>query len=294
MDNNILVILGMHRSGTSLIAQWLQKCGLQVGERLYGADRGNPEGHFEDLDFLRLHEEILLKYNLSVVGLTEHPVDVIDDIFYEKMKQLIAQKNLQHQQWGWKEPRTCLFLKHYRDILSKAKYLIVVRDYNEVVSSLILRDLNGWKINLFSATDFNSAFENFIYRKAWNVVKYKKNLHAFLFKFGEQYLKSWCCHNEELLTHIWKVGIQNVIVCDIKTLVRHSMDVFSAVTQEWCFNLHYCDFNAIYKSGLLSNHINISDFVNDKALLEKAEVLQAELNKYLFKNRNTAQPVIVK
>ena len=37
MANDILVIAGMHRSGTSLITHWLHDCGLQVGERLVGA-----------------------------------------------------------------------------------------------------------------------------------------------------------------------------------------------------------------------------------------------------------------
>jgi len=41
-----LVILGMHRSGTSLITQWLKNCGLSVGDSLHGADVGNAEGHF--------------------------------------------------------------------------------------------------------------------------------------------------------------------------------------------------------------------------------------------------------
>ena len=49
----------MHRSGTSLITNWLSRCGLEIGERLAAGNAGNVEGHFEDVEFLKLHEEIL-------------------------------------------------------------------------------------------------------------------------------------------------------------------------------------------------------------------------------------------
>jgi hypothetical protein len=34
MDRRIVVVLGMHRSGTSLIAESLTTCGVDLGERL--------------------------------------------------------------------------------------------------------------------------------------------------------------------------------------------------------------------------------------------------------------------
>ena len=56
MASKILIIVGMHRSGTSLITQWLYRCGLSIGNKLAPADIGNVEGYFEDSDFLKLHE----------------------------------------------------------------------------------------------------------------------------------------------------------------------------------------------------------------------------------------------
>jgi len=46
-----LVITGMHRSGTSLVASLFAGAGVNVGTRLIGASRGNDRGHWEDLDF---------------------------------------------------------------------------------------------------------------------------------------------------------------------------------------------------------------------------------------------------
>ncbi|HJT73097.1 MAG TPA: hypothetical protein VJ720_03740, partial [Chitinophaga sp.] len=59
MNNKVLVITGMHRSGTSLITQWLYRCGLHVGDNFMGAGIGNEDGHFEDLDFYNWHRNIL-------------------------------------------------------------------------------------------------------------------------------------------------------------------------------------------------------------------------------------------
>ena len=53
------MVVGMHRSGTSLITNWLYRCGLQIGEHLLEPGEGNVEGHFEDVEFLKIHEEIL-------------------------------------------------------------------------------------------------------------------------------------------------------------------------------------------------------------------------------------------
>ena len=49
--NKVLVILGMHRSGTSLVANWLHDCGLHVGDRLLEGTFANEKGYFEDLIF---------------------------------------------------------------------------------------------------------------------------------------------------------------------------------------------------------------------------------------------------
>ena len=51
-----LIISGMHRSGTSLIAGMLAQAGVDLGDRLVPAARDNPLGFFEDADFVAFHE----------------------------------------------------------------------------------------------------------------------------------------------------------------------------------------------------------------------------------------------
>ena len=144
-DQHILIILGMHRSGTSLITQWLHKCGLHVGDRLMGSSESNKDGHFEDLDYVRLHEEILKNYKFPGAGFITEQLNIKDRYYIEKLRSNVEFKRRLHNQWGWKDPRTCLFLDYYPELLPEAKYLVILRDYNEVVTSLIKRDFQEYK-----------------------------------------------------------------------------------------------------------------------------------------------------
>ena len=58
-----ILVLGMHRSGTSALAGTLVGLGLDAGEptSLMAPDEGNPEGYFEQQPIVDLNEEILLR-----------------------------------------------------------------------------------------------------------------------------------------------------------------------------------------------------------------------------------------
>jgi hypothetical protein len=53
-QNRIICVVGMHRSGTSMITHLLHSCGLYLGpaDRLLKAEKTNPLGHFEHRGFL--------------------------------------------------------------------------------------------------------------------------------------------------------------------------------------------------------------------------------------------------
>ena len=56
----LLLVLGMHRSGTSLLGGILQRLGVELpGETIVG-DRHNPEGYFEWEAVVALQERLLI------------------------------------------------------------------------------------------------------------------------------------------------------------------------------------------------------------------------------------------
>src|SRR5690242_13435712 len=60
-DNHALIILGMHRSGTSLLTGLLSQVGVQMGKSLYAHQKGvNEKGFWEHEDIVDTHDELLL------------------------------------------------------------------------------------------------------------------------------------------------------------------------------------------------------------------------------------------
>src|SRR5678815_3507303 len=100
VNSKVLIITGMHRSTTSLVTQWLQRCGLFIGKRFIGSDPGNVQGQIEDFDFLRMHECLLKKRHSSTAGLIDKPIPQLTPEEVEKLRALIHARNKEHQQWG--------------------------------------------------------------------------------------------------------------------------------------------------------------------------------------------------
>jgi len=134
-----LVIAGMHRSGTSLVASILADAGLHLGDHLLGPGEGNPAGHYEDLDFLVLHQRILAANGLSTDGFTTQREIVVPPDMAHEAARLIIERRSRGSPWGWKEPRTTLFLEHWAEAIPEARFLLLFRRPWEVVDSLFRR-----------------------------------------------------------------------------------------------------------------------------------------------------------
>ncbi len=134
-----LVICGMHRSGTSLAASALRQAGLQLGSRLNGPGPGNPRGHFEDLDVWRLHEEMLAAAGHTAFSAGDDFQPPRGNGFERRAAALVAARAGQRA-WGWKDPRTSLFLDFWEPLVPRASYLILYRHPVDVVLSLLRRN----------------------------------------------------------------------------------------------------------------------------------------------------------
>ncbi|MBX9951628.1 MAG: sulfotransferase [Candidatus Obscuribacterales bacterium] len=138
-----LIICGMHRSGTSVASAILARCGLDIGSNLNPAGAGNVQGHYEDLDFVRFHEEIFKGAGHGPEGWMLEKVDVNDG--HRKEAQLLLAKRKQRSAWGWKDPRTTLLLDLWSEVIPDAKFLFMIRAPWEVADSLIRRGDRAFK-----------------------------------------------------------------------------------------------------------------------------------------------------
>jgi len=267
------MVVGMHRSGTSLITNWLHHCGLQVGERLVAANLGNEEGHFEDVEFLRIHEEILQSNDLNSRGLVFDKDIDISLYQVEKLKSVIKVKNQRYKQWGWKEPRTCLFLNLYRELLPNSKYLVIVRDYQSVVNSLLKRECALVEEKYLARKSFERLIWVYLRKRRKEKKLYRDN--------AEYFLKVWIEYNEHILSTLKDLSPDNYIVINYTLLEKCDKQVFTFLTNTWRFALKYFSFQEVYKKSLLSQVINVEALINDKALLSKAKSIEDDFKRYM-------------
>lgn len=141
--SRVLVVTGMHRSGTSLVANYLERAGIDMGDEQLPADVGNPLGYYEDVHIHDLHRELLWKAGVAdAFTVTDGDVPVpVDEVFRYRARE-IAEARRDKGQWGWKEPRTALFLDLWADVLPDARFLFVFRQPLAVLDSLLRRAAN--------------------------------------------------------------------------------------------------------------------------------------------------------
>ncbi|MET3503038.1 hypothetical protein ABIC45_004675 [Mucilaginibacter rubeus] len=274
MQKRVLIITGMHRSGTSLITQWLSKCGLQTGEKLVPGGHGNVEGHFEDIEFLKMHEEILAGHNLPKTGLTVEHVAQFTLYEREKLKSIIKVKQQLYDQWGWKDPRTCLFLDVYKELLPDACYLVIMRDYQSVVSSLLRREFK-WVENRYMARKYFS-------RLVWTKFRRGRRMVQFYNDHATEYLKVWITYNQDILKCIETLPRDAFVVVNYSMLKDEDEQVFEYLKDKWNLALKYSRFKDIFKENLIGPDVAFEQYINDKTLITQAIKLQAGLKEYML------------
>jgi len=148
--STVYVVLGMHRSGTSLVSSMLHAAGIPMCRhtRCNRRTPSQPQGHWEDNAFLALNRRILY----SAKGNWKRPPDrnalqSAADKLYPDMVKLVALRSQGVPVWGWKEPRTTLLAHLWHQVLVEAghdpRYAICTRPQAEIVRSLIRRNKGG-------------------------------------------------------------------------------------------------------------------------------------------------------
>ena len=140
-EESPVIIAGMHRSGTSLVARLLERGGMYVGGSWV------DENH-ESIHFTRANRAMVGEgsYLLQDYGWTAPKTDDFIQArrgYAERavasMSVFFAERNGEAV-WGWKDPRNCLTLPVWLSIYPAARVLHIVRDGRSVALSLTDRD----------------------------------------------------------------------------------------------------------------------------------------------------------
>jgi len=143
-----VLICGMHRSGTSLVAQLLNACGLYLGTEyalMQAHPEDNPNGYWEYLNAVQFADNLLSKISCS----WDNPNNLFSDnwlmdINYEKEKQraieIFNPLINSEKAWGWKDPRATILLPFWKKVFPNLKIILCLRNPLEVAFSLSKRN----------------------------------------------------------------------------------------------------------------------------------------------------------
>ena len=143
-----ILVLGMHRSGTSMLTRALHAHGCALSKELLGANSSNPSGHWESKVAIDIDDQMLHGLGRSWDDLRDLPDGWLssDDALAakQKIKILVNEDFRDEALWVIKEPRMCRLAPLWIDAISEmgfqVKVVIAIRPAPEVALSLLRRD----------------------------------------------------------------------------------------------------------------------------------------------------------
>lgn len=134
-------ILGMLRSGTSMMSRLLNLSGLYIGDEkdVFWTGDANPKGFWEPRWLIDLNDRLLASLGgnwesppLFEPGWESEPaVRALRDEARERVSQAYGQS----QNWGWKSPTTAVCIPFWREIVPDLRFVICVRNPLDVAAS---------------------------------------------------------------------------------------------------------------------------------------------------------------
>src|SRR5437016_5464857 len=149
-DSTCVLIVGMHRSGTSLVAGALNILGLSLGDpaNMMPPNEGNPTGYWEHLRLVDVNDRILdsmaRAWPTSVPLPPDWIVTPVGERATASLRQALSAEIGAEPRWGFKAPRATLLIPAYRKALDqlhiRPKVLLGLRNPLDVARSLQRRD----------------------------------------------------------------------------------------------------------------------------------------------------------
>lgn len=176
----VVVILGMHKSGTTLVARLFHESGISMGR--FDADKSYDQGnHFERATMLEINRRILGDQDHesfdSFRGIGQN---LPEPAILRKMHQAVQKAEQGHSPWGFKDPRTSLTYGLWKPVLPAHRIVFVFRHPEEVCWHYVRR-LPRWRV-----------FDRL--------------------KRARKVLRAWFVYNEASRQHILDVNVETLVL----------------------------------------------------------------------------------
>lgn len=169
----IVVVAGMHRSGTSLCARILSSVGVDIADDV-GPGPGNEEGHWERWELVELHNRILTAVNRRNGDIGEY--NPLHDLAPPPMwwglpsvraarseiEAYLDKRMRIGEVFGFKDPRVSRLMPMWNQILERKglspRFVLCLRNPSEVADSLWKRDRIPHLVGLYRWLLYNCEF----------------------------------------------------------------------------------------------------------------------------------------
>lgn len=138
-----MLVLGMHRSGTSALARVLNLMGAYVGESedlMPPHAQDNPTGYWERRELVIAHDDFFETAGHAWDRVSGFDLKALDADLQRKLarrvRQVVANQASHGTPWLVKDPRLCLLLPIWLEAAPDAACIVVVRDPREIAASM--------------------------------------------------------------------------------------------------------------------------------------------------------------
>ncbi|MDR8732328.1 sulfotransferase family protein [Burkholderia pseudomultivorans] len=147
-EATLVVVLGMHRSGTSVVTRAMETMGAVFGDNLMPAVPGvNDKGFFEDLDIYAINQEILSLAGADWHSLALIDLDRIDEASLLTIRERairLLEKKCENKIFALKDPRISRLFPFWKPVFDslgvRVVYALAIRNPMSVERSLGKRD----------------------------------------------------------------------------------------------------------------------------------------------------------
>jgi O-antigen biosynthesis protein len=140
-----VMVLGMHRSGTSALTGVLHHLGVALGGNLMAPTSDNPRGYWEQADIVDIHNKALAAYGLAWDDIRPVPPALLHDgPVARDLSAILVREFADAPLWGLKDPRLCRLMPLWLPLLAQLRvgprFVLALRHPADVAASLAVRD----------------------------------------------------------------------------------------------------------------------------------------------------------
>lgn len=195
-----ILISGMHKSGTSLVALIMQSLGVEFGSNLLEPNSDNPDGYCEDLNAIKLNRLALTRLGLDPDwGELKRSIcseNITNSEWKDLAKSYITSRAQSRSIWGWKDPRNSILLNEWMEVDPTIKVLAV-------------------------------------FRSPWDVIEsFSRSKYAFYPKKVSDIVEIWCTFNRGILEFAIKYPSQCIILPS-SLIIESTGEFIERVNKKW-------------------------------------------------------------